>query len=266
MRFIVDYDLHIHSKISSCSQVPQQTNERILRYAVENGLKTICLTDHFWDDAVEGASDWYMPQNYEHIVKAKPLPQNENVKFLFGCETELNKHLTLGISEEKMDLFDFIVIPTTHFHMEDYTLTKEEALNVQSRAKAWVKRFACVLDMDLPFHKIGIAHLTCSLIAPTREEYVKVLNLIPEEEMENLFVKAAQRGVGIEINSSDMCFTDEEEAAILRPYRIAKKCGCKFYLGSDAHGPRALDEAKAIFERAVDLLNLTEDDKFVIGI
>ena len=60
-----------------------------------------------------------------------------------------------------------------------------------------------------------------------------------------------------------MC--EEEKDALLRPFFIAKECGCKFYLGSDAHHPDGLDGAKAIFERAVDLLELTEEDKFVIG-
>ena len=264
MKYIVDNDLHIHSKISACSADPLQNNERILQYAFENGLKTICLTDHFWDDAVKGASLWYEPQNYEHIMAAKPLPQNENVKFLFGCETELNKELTLGISKEKMDFFDFIVIPTTHFHMVGYTLTEEETANVKNRAEAWVRRFDAVLDMDLPFHKIGIAHLTCGLIAPSREEYLEVLKLIPAYELKRVFTKAANLGVGIELNSYDMNFAPEETDVVLRPYRIAKECGCKFYLGSDAHHPDGLDSAKEKFERAVDLLGLTEEDKFVI--
>lgn len=265
MKYIVDNDLHIHSNISACSNDPDQTNERILRYAKENGLKTICLTDHFWDESVEGASDWYRPQNYEHIAAAKPLPQEDNVQFLFGCETELNKNLTLGISKEKFHLFDFIIIPTTHFHMIDYALSKEDAADAQCRASAWVKRLDAVLGMDLPFHKTGIAHLTCGLIAPKREEYIEVLKLIPKEEMERLFNKAAQLGVGIELNSSDMKFTDKEADVVLRPYRIAKQCGCKFYCGSDAHHPDNLDKAKAIFERAIDLLELTEEDKFIIG-
>ena len=38
-----------------------------MRYAEEMGLKTICLTDHFWDETVEGASEWYKDQNYGHI-------------------------------------------------------------------------------------------------------------------------------------------------------------------------------------------------------
>ena len=95
MKYIIVNDLHIHSKISACSADPEQTPERMLAYATENGLKTICVTDHFWDESVEGASAWYKPQNYERISKAKPLTQSDNVRFLFGCETELNKDLTL---------------------------------------------------------------------------------------------------------------------------------------------------------------------------
>ena len=72
MRYIVDHDWHIHSKVSSCSKDPQQSNENILQYAKDNGLKTICIADHFWDERVEGASEWYAPQNYNHVISAKP--------------------------------------------------------------------------------------------------------------------------------------------------------------------------------------------------
>ena len=263
MKYIIDNDLHIHSKISLCSDDTEQTNERILKYAEDLGLKTICLADHFWDEAVLGASDWYKEQDYSHIAAAKPLPQSENVKFLFGCETELNKDLILGVSKEKYDLFDFIVIPNTHFHMTEFTLTPEQAKDTKSRAKAWVDRFDAVLNMDLPFKKVGLAHLTSGLMARERKDYLEILNLIPEEEMRRLFKKSAELGLGIELN---MKFTDEETDIVLRPYRIARECGCKFYLGSDAHHPSNLDEAKARFERVINLLELTEDDKFRLEI
>lgn len=264
MKYVIDNDLHIHSKISLCSNDPEQTNERILEYAEKNGLKTICLTDHFWDETVEGASDWYERQNFAYISAAKPLPHSDNVRFLFGCETELNRFLTLGISKSRFDMFDFIIIPTTHFHMYGYTLSEDDAKDVQSRAAAWIRRLDTVLNMDLPFHKIGIAHLTCGLMAFTREEYIEILKLLPDKEMKRVFEKAAQVGVGIELNASDMNFADEEADVVLRPYRLAKKCGCKFYLGSDAHHPKKFDIAKAIFERAVDMLELEEEDKFII--
>ena len=63
MKFKVDHDLHIHSQLSACSRDPEQTTQRLLEHAREDGLTTICVTDHFWDDVVEGASDWYAPQN-----------------------------------------------------------------------------------------------------------------------------------------------------------------------------------------------------------
>lgn len=62
--------------------------------------------------------------------------------------------------------------------------------------------------MDLPFHKIGLVHLTCGLIAKPREKFLETLELIPSEEMQKIFQKAALLGVGIELNASDMGFLD----------------------------------------------------------
>lgn len=93
---------------------------------------------------------------------------------------------------------------------------------------------------------------------------MQVLDLLPSEKLIELFSKCAKLGVGIELNSSDMNFADNEADTVLRMFRIAKSCGCKFYMGSDAHHPKTLKAAKAIFERAIDALELTEDDKFYI--
>ena len=148
MRFVYDHDMHIHSWISDCSQDPEQTPERILAYAKENGLKTICLTDHYWDSAVPGAADWYEFQNFAWINRANPLPQAEGVHFLFGCETELSKEMTLGISKESFDLFGFVIIPTTHLHMRGFTISEEDASTLEGRIKVWLSRLDGLLDMD----------------------------------------------------------------------------------------------------------------------
>ena len=264
MKYVVDHDLHIHSQISLCSGDPEQSKERILSYAVENGYKTICVTDHFWDEGVEGASDWYKLQNFNHVAKIKPLPKAEGVRFLFGCETELNKDLVLGLSKDRYNDFDFIIIPTTHFHMLGYTLSEVDGETTQGRINAWIKRFDAVLDMDLPFYKVGFAHLTVSAISRNKEEYFEMLERMPEDELRRLFSKAAQKGAGIELNASDISFADNEADIALRIYRIAKEEGCKFYFGSDAHSPKGFEDRKKLFERAARLLELTEDDKFII--
>lgn len=223
-------------------------------------MHTVCITDHFWDEAAPQLPDsWYHGQGLAHISAALPLPQAEGIRFLFGCETELDRNLTLGVAREHFDLFDFIVIPTTHFHMRGFTTTNEEMATAQTRADAWVRRLDAVLSMDLPFHKVGIAHLTCTLMATEHAEYLATLAALPEAEMVRLFTKAASLGVGIELNER---FSDEEASVILRPYRIAKACGCKFYLGSDAHTRKGLADAPAKHAHLIDALELTEDDKF----
>ena len=262
MKYVFDHDFHIHSQVSSCSRDPGQTNERILQYAEEEGLHTIVLADHFWDESIPGASKWYSKQDYPHICQAKPLPQSDKVKFLFGCETEMDKNMTVGCSRERMEELAFIVIPTTHFHMEKFTIGEEMLATPRTRAQFWVDKLDALLSMDLPFHKIGIAHLICGLIwKGDRAKYLETLNSIPEADMHRIFAKAAKLGVGIEIN---MSYPDEERDTVLRPFRIAKEEGCKFYLGSDAHHPAGLDNARKKFERAIDDLELTEEDKFIL--
>ena len=263
MRYRFDHDYHIHSNLSTCSRDPEQTTQRILQYAKENGLHTICLTDHFWDATIPGASNWYVPQNYSWISQAKPLPQTEGVEFLFGCETEIRKDLVLGLAQENFSKFDFVVIPTTHLHFKDFTIALEDMDSLERRKQLWLQRLDAILDMPLPFHKVGIAHLTCGLTVPKdREGFLSLLHALPGEELERLFNKAAEKGVGIELNAADMSFADGEADCILRPYRIAKACGCKFYCGSDVHQQVHFSDCKEIFDRAINMLNLQESDKF----
>ncbi len=261
MKFVFDHDLHIHSRLSSCSTSDEQTPQRILEYAEEYGLNTVCITDHFWDEKLEGASGWYKPQNFEHISLAKPLPQKDGIRFLFGCETEMNRFNTIGVSKERFDEFDFIIVPTTHFHMRGYTLFEEQTETAEARAIAWVNRLDNFFSQDLPFHKIGLAHLTCSLIANPRGEFIKTIDLIPEEELHRVFKKAAELMVGIELNAHDMGYSESERDTVLRPYRIAKQEGCKFYCGSDAHIPKEFGWVKN-YEKAIRDLELCESDKF----
>lgn len=261
MKYRIDHDLHIHSYLSSCSRDPEQNPDAILRYAEANRMSTVCLTDHYWDSAVPGASDWYKPQNFDHIREALPLPQGEETAFLFGCETDLKKDMTLGIPPERFSDFDFIIIPTTHLHMIGFTIAEADKDSLDRRAELWVERLDQLLDRDLPFSKIGIAHLACGLIS--KKGHLPVLDRIPSDEMERVFSKAEARGCGIELNADDFTFADADADRVLRMFRIAKGCGCKFYLGSDAHHPASLDRAVPLFERAIDLLALEETDKFI---
>ncbi len=268
MKFKYDHDLHIHTHLSACSGDKRQTPEYILEYARTNKLHTVAVTDHYWDRTVPTPSPWYEPQNFDNIVNSCPLPSYDGVKFLFGCETDMNRELTIGIPKERYNDFGFIIVPTTHMHMKGFTIYPEDADSEARKSLLWVKRLEALLNSDMPFNKVGVAHLACPLIfksAEGRGRYLKTLELIPGVEMERLFAMAKERGVGIELNSADLSFSDSETDTVLRMFKIAKNQGCKFYLGTDAHHPEDFKDAYEIFDRAITLLDLKESDKFDIA-
>ncbi len=276
MRYVIDHDFHIHSNVSISANYPEQTPENILKYAEENGLRAIAITDHYWDAEVpmnipplkNGKTSitvpYYEKQGYDHIKQVLPLPQGKSTKFLFGAEAEVAYNFNIGIGKKAMAELDFIVVPTTHFHMNGFAISEDDSESPEKKAKVWVDKFKAILSAKLPFHKVGFAHPACYLMAPTREELLEILRLLPENEMRPLFRRAAELGMGIEINQCDFKYTDAEAEIILRPFLIAKSEGCKFYLGSDSHSPEGFKKAIIRFNTAIDDLSLKESDKFIL--
>ena len=262
MKFKLDHDYHLHTNLSRCSKDPEQTPERLAAYALKEGFREICLTNHFWDDSYPGANNFYQTQNLEHIERARPLPEVDGVKFYFGCEGEMRADGLIGILPENYDKFDFIIIPTTHLHMNGFTIMEEDT-PLPRRAVKYVERYERLLSSALPFHKVGVAHLTAGLIArDVPGDHLKVLEMIGDETFRDLFRETARVGMGVELNVPLLDPDSNECEIILRPYRIALECGCRFYLGSDAHSTAELDIAPERFREIIERLDLTEDDKF----
>ena len=265
MKFQIDHDYHIHSNLSPCAKDPEQTPQGILRYAEKNGLKQICLTDHFWDTAVTPAlgylSGTYRNNDLACIRSALPLPQSERTAFHFGCEGEMDLSFQIGISPAVIKQMEFVIIPTTHLHMPKLTVPEE--LTLEQRAILYVHRLNALLEADLPAGKTGIAHLTCSLMAPKNwPDHLRVLEMIPDTVLTHLFRKVREQDFGVELNFPVERYSPEELQTVLRPYFIAKECGCRFYLGSDAHTQKECEGAPERFERMVDSLDLTEENKY----
>lgn len=261
--FNIDHDLHIHSGLSRCSLDKEQTTSKILEYAKTNNLNCICVTDHFWSENVPVKQGWkaegfYLKQNYPYISQILPLPQEDNIKFMFGCEADIDQDLNLGIKKEEFDYFDFVIISTNHLHMFPFLSIEETASNL-------MRRFQALADMDLPFGKIGLAHPTCKLIAPD-EQTKDVLDSISDTAFINIFNKFAKKRIGVELNKVDFdlrSVSPDNIKASLRVLKIAKNCGCKFYLGSDAHHPKDFIDFTKVFNYVIKELNLKEDDKFI---
>lgn len=259
MRYIVDHDFHIHSTVSPCCHDSLQTPDAILEYAKNNNFHKICLTNHLWDENVRSEAQWHEKQTYKSVSSVLPLPQSNDVIFCFGAETDMDYNFVLGISDERFGEFDFVVIPTTHLHLAGNTV-KTRLRTTEEAAEIWKIRLVELLKKDLPWHKIGIAHLTCGHIL--QDKTPEVISLLKNDDLYSIFSDCANKGVGIELNMKTLSLTEETQKIILRPYFIAKDCGCKFYLGSDSHTVKTLENAKENFENIVTLLDLKESDKF----
>ncbi len=266
MKYTYDHDLHIHSSVSPCGGDPAQTPERILQYAADNGLKTICVTDHYWDETVPAPYGVGAGVPTAKLRSVLPLPQQEGIRFLFGAETDMDRDLTVGVGPDMARELDFIIVPLNHLHMTGFSCRGDE--DAAQRAQLIVRRFEALLESDLPFHKVGLAHFTDGLIFPGGKN-TDVLNRIPDAEYRRLFRRTAELGIGVELNmpaaKADLrVMTREEDRDELRVYLLAREEGCKFYFGSDAHTVPGLGWAKRNAEKIIELLDLQEADKFMI--
>lgn len=259
MRYIADHDFHIHSTISPCCHDEEQTPENILRFAEENGYRRIALTNHLWDEAVHSEASWHEMQRFSALQSALPLPQGKNTQFFFSAEVDMDYDFNIGVSEEHYDSFDFLVISTTHLHLAGNTVRKKLETPDEA-AEIWVARMEALLKKELPWYRVGIAHMTSGHIM--KERTPEVIDLITDKKLYDIFTDCASKGLGIELNTKTIFSSDEEKQRLLRPYYIAKDCGCKFYLGSDSHKLSALPVGKENFERIITHLDLSEDDKF----
>lgn len=259
MRFPIDHDLHCHTLLSSCSADPEQNVQTLLTHAKEHGYTVQCVTDHLWDNLVPGASAWYAPQDVEHVQKSLPLPRDEQVRMIFGCETEYCGGKKLGLHPKHFDAFDIIVIPPNHFHMKDFV--RPSAYDTEEKiADLLVERLEELTLLDLPWQKVGIAHLNAHLMF-SEGDVNKVMRLVDEKRYRAVVHKFATLGAGIELNCS--CFPlgwQEHEDDQLRLFRLAKEEGCRFYLATDAHHPAGLSRVPDRGGDIAERLGLEEKD------
>ena len=249
MRFVPDHDLHIHTKLSPCSRDDRQTPEAILAYGITAGFQLLNLADHCWP-ATQAAV----------LPRPDVLPQGKKCFLLHGAEVDMDMNDNLSASVEEIESLDFTVIAVNHLHLKNYCVPADFPQDAETHKKRFQERVHHLLSMDLPFHKIGLAHFTDGLVCTA--EHIKCLDLFSENELIDIFTKVKKVGMGVELNMVPGRFTGHDLDSVLRPFRIAKALGCTFYMGGDAHHP---DDFAGILTRKmnplIDLLGLEESDK-----
>lgn len=243
-RRFVTHDIHTHTHLSLCCH-EEGIADTYIDYAEKRGLKILGFSDHMWDSAVEyPLTDFYKIQNYNHIanIKNEITRRSDKVKILIGAETEFCMAKTLGISEACAEQLDFLLVPHSHTHMLDFVMPKEFDNDIAKHSDYLVRSFMALCRHPMKKYITAIAHPFLP-VCKDKEYRERIVDAISDEIYKECFDAARDAGIGIEINASLFANAGYEEIAAsgyMRMFSAAKNCGCKFSLGSDAHGVNGL--------------------------
>ncbi len=261
----IRHDLHVHTHLSSCSGDPNSTLANYLPVAKANGLTTIGIADHLWDSDISCPIAWYHDQDFAHIsstledIKTTP---TDGLRVLLGAECEYDyPHRGIAITQEHAEKLDFMIVPNSHTHM---TMPKEYYQSHQRHADFMLTAFMDIVTSPLAKYVTAIAHPFSAVACPYDNRCL--FDLISDAQYIECFEAAKQANVAIEINTScffPMPLNEILEHPSLRMFDLAKKCGCKFTFGSDAHSPSSLADDSMRWANAyvvAQALGLTEED------
>lgn len=256
-------DMHIHTHLSLCSRDREQNPTAIIKWAAENGIKTICFTDHLWDNSMPGASIWLRLNSLKRLEKIRAqIPDDRlGVNVMVGCETEFAGGGTIGISPAVADKMDFILLPFDHFHNK--RICPKNIKTSEQVADLWITRFDEALKIDLPWHKTAFAHV--NIILGFSHQLSMILSILLDEyrdKLKRLFSRCAEQGAKIEVNTS-LCGSSlwENHLDLHKDmFGLAKESGCLFTFGSDAHHPGGL---KTVLKMPEIMEQLGLDEKHI---
>lgn len=242
------HNMHVHTTLSVCCSDPAATPAAYLARAVEEGVRLIGFSNHYWDESIPlkpyykpahgvdiGAIGFYSPQDTAHVLQIKEQIPNDTwgIRVLVGCESEYCGGRHIGISREKAALFDYVLIPVAHLHMPGFTCPGDEP--PEEVAQRLVRYFHEVCEFD---YIDGIAHPFAPLVYQDR--LPELLGTISDDTLAGCFAHASESGIAIELNGGCILRRYDGPNPYLRIFTIAKRMGCHFYFGSDAYAVSSL--------------------------
>ena len=267
---IINHDIHNHTYLSRCGK-DDATIENYINNVKKHGIKLLGFTDHMWDDSYDGWQDifegenvsvpFYTGQNVEHVLQSRKALEGldtKGIKVLIGAEVEYDpRRRDLAITAENAEKFDYIIFPNSHTHM---VMPREYYSDKRKMCEFMVQVFMDIMDSPVRKRLVSMAHPFCAVLCPFG--YEVLLGMITDEEYKKCFGACADNSIAVEINLSKFRGYSVDEiihSNLIRPFRIAKDCGCKFTFGSDSHTMWHSDNFKDFYVVS-QLLGLTQED------
>ncbi|MEG1834939.1 MAG: PHP domain-containing protein [Oscillospiraceae bacterium] len=256
----IKHDIHVHTHLSKCSDDTTATLKNYIDEAINQGLSTLGISDHLWDTDVNyKLNSFYEGQDIDYVLQTKKELETidrKGLNILFGCETEFAMG-TLGLTKENASLFDYVLVPHSHYHMKGFVIP-EDKITTEAIAQYSVDSF---IEMVKKGIATSVAHPfePCGWEKP--EQLTEIFNYISDSKFRECFNTANEYNTGIEINTAIFCEKPiiDFEKTYLRMFKIAKNVGCKFSFGSDTHRIAKMKRIR-VADDVIDYLNITEDD------
>lgn len=268
---IIDHDFHIHTVYSNDTDKTATVNNYV-EAAREIGIKKLGFAEHFWDEKIEGAFDFYKPLGFKHLLPSREMLKSfkdDSVKLYFGCEVEYNPRISgPAIAEETAEKFDFITVPHSHSHE---TMPTEYYQSPEKHLNFILEAYNNILESNISKYITSMAH-PFSVVARSPHSQKMLIDMVSDDTLKRMFDKAAQKDIAIEINTgcvlrdfeTQLTMENVNESKLIRVYRIAKECGCKFIFGSDSHSCSHLKRG-LVADVIAETLKLKENDIAIIA-
>ena len=245
-------DLHTHTKESRCASRLAELSG-YLPFCESEGIEAIGIADHLYDG-----------RGLEAMCRTKQDAERFcgcGVEIYIGCEAELFYTREPYLTREMAKELDYVLLSPSHIYNLIGAYTDFDLSTPESAKIILLENFknACLLDFGVP---TGIAHPLYPISAPFKQQ---IIDGYTEDELCECYTLAAKTGKSIEIHACVYrkgVYLDEEGLSprYIEMLSIAKKCGCKFHFGSDAHSAESFCNKHALLERAAQRAGITKDD------
>lgn len=245
-------DLHVHSYYSPCAHGVDETTqplaapERLIRRAQALGLTEIVFTDHFVEDPTAPGMVLFYKGSGPAIIRSlkdelSRLPLPSGLDVYVGCETETLSTEWVGVGPETAAQLDFILAPTTHYHLPGVPQPRSWApADVADHMLTMLDAVAAMPWIDAIAHPFAERE---SLIGDLRAIY----EAMETSRLCDVLGRLAHNGIALEVNGS--CFGSDALPHYGTVYGeivgLARKVGLRFTYGSDAHDFRLLGFSSA---------------------
>ena len=230
---MITADLHIHSKMSPDSK---EEIDNICLRAIELGLKTIAISDHY---------EFYWPNRYHNVFNPKHVEEelkiiekakiryNGELNILFGIEIG-QPHFDYHNALNLISSFDFDFILASYHKVGGSDLMSHDYIDSDDRKETLYSYLDGLLVIASLFDFDSMAHIDLIKRYSLKAGHIERIE-DEEERVRRILRTLAERDKALEINTSLLCDFSEPMPGerVIKWFR--EEGGKRITVGSDAH-------------------------------